>query len=136
MLIYQWKVDLKEIVMTTEKSGETWSIRSSVEEIGEVKNLLLAIHAWSGCDTTSTIFGTGKPTFLKKSEKSKYRKRKVVKKNIKPMGESKDAIHSAGQKIFIHCYNGRSSDTLSRLGYLICFHYCLNIQWWISSVVP
>ena len=28
--------------------------------------------------------------------------------------ESKDAIHYAGQKLFTHCYNGRSNDTPSR----------------------
>ena len=60
--------------MTTEKSGKIWSIVSSAKQIGEVKNLLLVIYAWSGCDATSAIFGTGKnfqKTFLKKTEKSK-----------------------------------------------------------------
>ena len=32
--------------------------------------MLLAIQAWSGCDTTSAIFETGKPTFLKKAKNS------------------------------------------------------------------
>ena len=46
--------------MTTEKSGKIWSIISSAKQMGEVKNLLLVIYAWSGCDATSAIFGTGK----------------------------------------------------------------------------
>ena len=60
LLIYHWKADLKEIFITTEKSGKTWSIISSAEQTGEVKDLLLAIYTWSGCDTTSAILGTGK----------------------------------------------------------------------------
>ena len=87
--------------MTTEKSGKTWSTSSSAEQIGEVKNLLLEIHAWSGQNTTSAIFGTGKPTILKKTEKSKEIQ-KLLRKISDPW-ESKDAIHSAGQKTFIHC---------------------------------
>ena len=125
LLIYHLKADLKEIFMSTEKSGKTWSISSSTEQIGEVKILLLAIHAWSGSNTTSAIFGTGKLTFWKKTEKPKEIQ-KLLRKILHPW-ESKDEIHSVGQKIFIHCYNGRSSDTLSKLRYLICFHYCLNI---------
>ena len=96
--------------------------------------MLRAIQTWSTCDTTSAIFETGKPTFLKKAENSNEIQ-KLLRKMSDPR-ENKDAIHSAGQKIFIHCYNGRSSYTLSRLRYLICFHYCLNIYSQISSVVP
>ena len=66
----------------------------------------MAIHAWSGCDTTSPIFGTGKTTFMKKAEKSKEIQ-KLLRKMAEPW-QSKDAIHFASQKIFIHCYNGRS----------------------------
>ena len=35
LLIYHWKA--KEIFMTTKKSGKTWSISSSAEQIREVK---------------------------------------------------------------------------------------------------
>ena len=28
------------------------------------------MHAWSGCDTTSAIYGKGKPSFLKMVQKS------------------------------------------------------------------
>lgn len=75
-----------------------------------MKTLLLEINAYSGCDTTSAIFESGKPTFLKKTENSKELL-KLLRKRSCPR-ESKDPINSAGQKIFIHCHDGRSSDKL------------------------
>ena len=37
-----------------------------------LKVLILFIHAWSGCDTTSSIYGQEKTSIMKKLQKSKH----------------------------------------------------------------
>ena len=64
---------------------------------------MLAINAWSSYWQYLEL--------VKKTEKFK----EMLKlRKISDPWESKDAIHYAGQKLFTHCYNGRSNDTLSR----------------------
>ena len=57
-----------EFSISNVKCSNYWTI----EWMGEIKKLLLFIHAWSGCDTTSAAFGKGKANMvntLKKSSK-------------------------------------------------------------------
>ena len=44
----------------------------SVSLENTLKVLILFIHAWSGCDTTSSIYGPGKTSIMKKLQKSKH----------------------------------------------------------------
>ena len=68
---------MHDIVLTSEISKKSWSIKMCSEDFPpDIKELLPFVHAFSGCDTTSAIFGHGKPKLLKllkgKSEKIKY----------------------------------------------------------------
>ena len=41
-----------------------------MSELGDMKDHLLFIHAWSGCDTTPSIMNKGKSSFFKLVQKS------------------------------------------------------------------
>ena len=50
---------------TANKHSECWNVANLVAAAKEfVTDHLLFIHAWSGCDTTSAIFGQGKLTYM------------------------------------------------------------------------
>ena len=67
MLVHHWNEQLNDIVFCAHQSKKTWSIKeSSLTLIAEVKAVLPFIHAFSGCDSTSALFGIGKVTILKK----------------------------------------------------------------------
>ena len=71
MLLYHWKSTLSPIFFFQERGKKCWNIGSCQEDIQDIREHLLFIHAWTGCDSTSAINGKGKPTFvnaLKKSE--------------------------------------------------------------------
>ena len=50
--------------------NKCWNIKGAQCRFGEIKEHLLFIHAWSGCDSTSTTFGKAKLTFMKLLKKS------------------------------------------------------------------
>ena len=67
MLVHHWNDLLKDILFCSHQSRKSWSIRESSKMLSpEVKSVLPFIHAFSGCDTTSAMFGIGKCTVLKK----------------------------------------------------------------------
>ena len=66
LLLYHWNPELCDIILTSERSKKSWSIMNCCEDVTpQLKTALLAIHAFSGCNTTSAIFGFGKTKLLK-----------------------------------------------------------------------
>ena len=66
LLVFHWKegMSIYMLVETPNKKDvdrEFWKLENLVKEAGEVvTSHILFIHAWSGCDTKSTIYGQGK----------------------------------------------------------------------------
>ena len=57
---------MNDIVLTSQRSKKSWSVKECCEELTpELKSVLPVVHAFSGCDTTSAIFGYGKAKLLK-----------------------------------------------------------------------
>ena len=76
---------------------------------------MLAINAWSSY--WQYIHGQVViqiRQYLELVKKTEKFKEMLKLRKISDPWESKDAIHYAGQKLFTHCYNGRSNDTPSR----------------------
>ena len=65
LLMYHWSPFICDIYFSTErvvnkkKIQKQWNIQSVVECQSQVDHIQFA-HAWSGCDTTSVIYGKGK----------------------------------------------------------------------------
>jgi len=68
MLLYHWKETQFDIFLQSQ--SKCWSINEASSSIKDIKEHLLFIHAWSGYDSTSTIFGKGKSSFLNLVQKS------------------------------------------------------------------
>ena len=67
LLMYHWPGQLFDIVFTSERPSKPWSIKLSWATIPPVlRKALPFIHAFSGCDSTSAIFGLGKPSIFKR----------------------------------------------------------------------
>ena len=72
MLVHHWEDKLHDIVFCATQSKKSWSIKDSATDMTpDVKAVLPFIHSFSGCNTTSALFGIGKATVLKKF-KGKY----------------------------------------------------------------
>ena len=67
MLLHHWRTELHDILFTSDITRKSWSFIYSTHALPKgIKQVLPAIHAFSGCDTTSAIFGCGKATVLNK----------------------------------------------------------------------
>ena len=62
LLMFHWESNMNIFMLSDagKKQSECWNIANLVSSAGDsVINHLLFIHAWSGCDTTSAIYGQG-----------------------------------------------------------------------------
>ena len=93
-----------------------YSIEDLTLSLGNtLKVLILFIHAWSECDTTSSTYGMGKTSIMKKLQNSKHLR------EISSLFGSEDAtqaqIAEAGLTVFALCYGGNAGESLDRLRY-------------------
>jgi hypothetical protein len=122
LLVYHFNTEMAEIFMMSRVfSKASWkteliSIRQLRLSLGlTAANSLLAIHAISGCDTTSTLFEHGKRSVWKKLSKSVEASKYFVTLS------NNDATHEqavqAGANLIRIIYEGAESDTLNKLRY-------------------
>ena len=64
MLLSHWNKKLCDILLLQERGKKCWSIQECQSQCSDVKEHLLFVHVWSGCDSTSAILVKGKPSFL------------------------------------------------------------------------
>ncbi|XP_063399578.1 uncharacterized protein LOC134684250 [Mytilus trossulus] len=108
---------IPRIAFSTDKI-KIWDITETRRKIDPlVCNILPFIHAFSGCDTTSRIFGQGKGTVFKKiSTNIKLQDHAAVfcqESNV-------ESMHKAGEQIFVALYGGlQDVETLDMLRYRI-----------------
>ncbi|VDH92473.1 Hypothetical predicted protein [Mytilus galloprovincialis] len=77
------------------------------KHLGEaICRLLPFIHAFSGCDTTSRVFGLGKGALLKKVKSSAYLQDQS---QLFLQKSSKDQVVKAGEEVLVDLYSGVQS---------------------------
>ena len=65
LLMFHWKLEMQLYIFADvggnrDSERSMWKIEDLVEAIGDtITSHILFIHAWSGCDTTSAIYGQG-----------------------------------------------------------------------------
>ena len=96
------------------KMKKTWNISKTKFVIGaNICRLLPFIHAFTGCDTTSRIYGIGKGQLLKKVEDP----------NVKDFAKcfmddtTRSEVEQAGEEVFIALFNGKEGEGLNYLRY-------------------
>ena len=87
---------------------------------GVLQNLLL-IHAWSGCDSTSAIYGHGKCAIIKIIQK--FESVLSCCKTLADDAASYSHIASAGSQIFVKMYGRKPSYNLDYLRYIKYMEY-------------
>ncbi|GBL91777.1 hypothetical protein AVEN_71412-1 [Araneus ventricosus] len=78
--------------------------------------MILFIHAFSGCDTTSALFGHGKTKFCSVLEKNRY-----LEENMQVFFNSEaaiDRVAKAGETFLIHLYGGNPRTSACDLNHL------------------
>lgn len=91
-----------------------WDILKTKVLLGEeLCTLLPLIHAISGCDTTSRMFGVSKAATLKKFAEHDFLKTRQLLCNA----NAKDDVISAGENIISSLYNGAPYEELNVLRY-------------------
>ena len=112
LLVYHFHHGMADICMRSEVSkrgssgSELIQIRSLCDAIGQVAcQQILVVHAISGCDTTSSLFGQGKSGVWKKTNKNK-----AALKLSEIIGSCESThidVVSAGLKLMVMIYGGQ-----------------------------
>ena len=113
MLLYHWKENQFDIFLLQQSVNKCWSIKNASKRIEDVKEHLLFVHAWSGCDSTSTIFGKGKPSFLNLVRKSEMIQ--SASRTMTDVWTDQQTIGNAAVGIFVKLYGGNKKSSLRQL---------------------
>ena len=113
LLVYHMKETMADIYFCSDKSRKTWNIRDIIKSVTPlVKHHVLFLHAWTGCDTTSAIFGQGKTSLVKKLQSS--REMQKLSDIICDPWAKQDQVAEAGCDVFVKMYGGKN-ESLNRL---------------------
>ena len=114
LLVHHFENNFEDIYFRSEKASKTWSIRDIVQTISPVvRENILFLHAWSGCDTTSAIYDQGKTSLTKKIQSSK-----ILQALAKQIGDplaTEEVVTEAGLQVFLNMYGGDSKESLTKL---------------------
>ena len=124
MLLYHWNSKLSDIYFLQERGGKCWSVKGCQSQVNDVKQHLLFIHAWSGCDSTSAILGKGKASFLHLIRKSVTIQ--SASDTISDHWATRNEVGEAAVKTFIQLYGGKEGSSLQKLRSVPL--YC-QVQW-------
>ena len=113
MLVHHWQENISEVYFLQERWSKAWSIKHASSRNEIIKEHLLFLHSWSGCDTTSAVFGKGKPKLVETLIKSDtWKKLSGVISN--PWSDQLE-VGNASIKAFTLLYGGKEDDTLAKL---------------------
>ena len=119
LLMYHWKPNMADVYSLSEvrKNMLVWKIRDLVTKAGQViTSHFLFLHAWSGCDTTSAIFGHGKTSLLKRIKESKELQQ--ISSLMSEHSATIEQIGKVGTRLFVITYGGKQKDSLNNLRYI------------------
>ena len=91
-----------------------WDIRTLQQSLGQhVCDIILFVHALLGCDTTSRIYGIGKPMALKMAATNIYFQQQPTVFNCNTA--TKTDIITAGENALVALYHGNPGESLDHL---------------------
>jgi hypothetical protein len=113
LLLYHWEETLDDIFVIQDLAQKSWSVKMLQSKIEGLKKHLLFIHAWSGTDTTSFIFGKGKATILKTLKKSVHFQN--VSNIMTSTHSDQNEVGNASAAAFKILYGGSTDQTLANI---------------------
>ncbi|KAG1678682.1 hypothetical protein GQR58_013306 [Nymphon striatum] len=97
------------------KEQRVYNINTLKECLGQqLCSQLLFIHAFTGCDTTSQVFGMGKKPFFQKVAKGDEQLKYCALAFTKP-GQTADTIEQHGNQSMVLLFSGKQTDYLASL---------------------
>ena len=110
LLVYHMQGAMSEMYFCSEKSKKTWSIHDIISNVGPlVKHHILFLHAWTGCDITSSTFGHGKKSLINKPQSSK--ELQSLSDIICDPCATRDQVVEAGCDVVIKMYGGKNDSS-------------------------
>ena len=91
-------------------------MKSVTTTLAEIKEHLLFIHAWTGCNTVSAPFGKGKTSFLRLFTKSE--ELKDISTCMTDVWATADDVGNQLIDAFQIMYHEKKGDTLTKLKYI------------------
>ena len=116
MLIFHWKESNGNNIFYQQRLDKAWYIKEFCKLIGLLREYVLFVHAFPGCDTTSTPFGKGKASvwnMLKKRGKL----REISEIMNDPWVEQ-EQVGMANMNAFFIMYRGKSGNSLTKLRFI------------------
>jgi len=104
MLVHHWD---------SENHLEVYFLQERWDKAWNTKEHLLFLHSFTGCDTTSSIFGKGKANLVNMCAKSEYIKEQA--EIISCPWSEQSEVGLAAIKVFKMLYGGKKDDSLSRM---------------------
>ena len=93
------------------RDARVWHMKKVKEQLGkELCRSLLFLHAITGCDTTSRLYGVGKATALKKFENA-------LQANVFSCHSAVSDVVTAGEKALVSLFGGKTGVGLNALRY-------------------
>ena len=120
LLCMHAEMDNEDIIFQSETKQKStkfsiWDIKKTKKVIGLEKCYLLSVvHAISGCDTTSRVFGIGKSSAPKKLKSKHFVEQPNTFSNKEATAKE---IKAAGENLLVVLYNGRERERLDTLRY-------------------
>ncbi len=115
MLLHHWTQEMGDVYFLQQRTCQAWNVRDAEVEIRDIKEHLLFLHAFTGCDSTSAIFGKGKVLVVKLFRKSK--KLQEVSKTFMNTGSSPDEIGRASTTGFLSLYGSPTGKSMKKFRY-------------------
>ena len=114
LLIFHADLNSHDIFFASERKNaknRVWNIKEVKSGLGPfVCKHVLFLHAFSGCDTTSRLYGIGKGTIFKKFLQSQAIQQAAAIFDIPHQ-------HKLGEKALAAIYSGKKTDSLNNLQY-------------------
>ena len=119
LLLHHYTADLNQMQFRSDskstKSVKIWDIRATQTTLGTTLcQSLPLLHALTGCDTTSRIFGVGKPAVLKLFQKKPYFQ-ELCEQFLE--ATSSNSIKQCGESLMLAVYDGSDAENLNALRY-------------------
>ena len=118
LLMYHWNQNMQSIYFLPKarKDLKIWRISDLVRQaVPIVTSYLPFLHAWSGCDTTSTTYGQGKVCQMKKIKQSKDVQ--MIAELIMDHSATTEQVGEVGVQLFVIVFGEKQSDSLNTIGY-------------------
>ena len=117
--VHHWEDTMADIYLrrVTPKQSGVYSVREVCESLHpSVKEYILFLHVWFGCDSTSHIYGFGKNYLLKAITEDGYLQDLAA--EISDPHASPEKVGAAGSKVFCYMYGDKHGNDLASLRYM------------------